>query len=71
MVSGKSISKTIMRAVKEVVRGTKSVGGQRTEPMFSWMGSTFVRYSVAFDPAAAHGTVSSSTSIAREKKSER
>jgi hypothetical protein len=63
-VMGISISKTIIRAVKMVASGTGSVGGHKTLPIFKWTGSTAVKYSVALEPAAAHGTLSSSTSIA-------
>lgn len=47
-----------------VASGTKSVVEHRTLPMAKCTGSIAVIYNVAFDPAAAQGTLSSSTSIA-------
>src|SRR4051812_16964473 len=38
--------------------------GQRTQPMFRWIGSTAARYSVTFWPAEAYCTDSSSCSMA-------
>lgn len=63
-VMGTCISNTMIRAVKTMASGTGSVGGQRTLPMLRCTGSIAVKYRVALDPAAAHGTLSSSTSIA-------
>lgn len=57
------MSNTIIRAVKTVANGTISDGGQRTLPMLRWIGSMEVKYRVALVPAAAQGTLCSSTSI--------
>lgn len=63
VVIGSWISNTMIRAVKTVANGTTSDGGHRTLPMLRWIGSMQVRYSVALVPAAAQGTLFSSTSI--------
>lgn len=68
-VIGTWISKTMMRAVKLVTKGTTSVGGHNTLPMVICLGSTAVRCKVMFDPAAAHSSLSSSDSIAEKGQS--
>lgn len=57
-------SNTMIRAVKLVANGTGSEGRHRTLPIDRWIGSIEVKKSLAFAPAAAQGTESSSTSIA-------
>lgn len=61
---GTWMSKTMIRAVKADASSTGWVCGHSTLPVSRWMGSIAVRYSVRLDPAAAHGTLSVSVSIA-------
>jgi hypothetical protein len=58
------MSKTMIRAVKAEASSTGALGEHNTLPTSRWMGSIAVRYSVTFDPAAAHCTLSDSVSIA-------
>lgn len=58
------MSNTMILAVNDAAIGIKSVVGHSTLPILRWIGSTAVRYSVAFVPAAAHGRLSDSVSIA-------
>jgi hypothetical protein len=57
------MSNTMIRAVKTVANGTMSDRGHRTLPMLRWMESMEVRYNIALVPAAAQGTLCSSTSM--------
>lgn len=63
-VMGIWMSKTMILAVNDDVRGTISPGRQSTLPMFSEIGSTPVRVRLTFEPAPAHRRPSPSLSIA-------
>ena len=62
-VMGIWISKTMILAVKEEVKGMMAPGRQRTLPIFSDIGSTPVRVRLTFDPEPVHGRISPSLSI--------
>lgn len=61
---GTCISKIKILAVKVDARGTGSGSGHRTLPIVSCIESTDTKANVKFEPAAAQGTFSSSTSMA-------
>ena len=63
-VIGTWMSKTMILALKVVMRGITSLGGHSTLPMLICRGSMAVRCKVTFEPAAAHSSFSSSDSMA-------
>jgi preprotein translocase subunit SecF len=65
VVIGTAISNTITRAVNTVANEIASPGKHNTLPMFRFTGSMLASAIATFDPAIAHLTDTSSTSIAR------